>query len=154
MLGGMTTTIEATDQIMDFTEPQRRIAFRIHPDVFDCVPDIPVLTLLDFASLADSIDSTTLGPEMKQMFVDLFNLVLVDESAATFQARMTSKEAPISLNQVQKLMPWIMEQYGLRPTEAPSNSLDGADSQESGQNSTANAVVEELTSAESVPTAS
>jgi hypothetical protein len=131
--------VEVDDNIKDFSAPPKKIQFRITPDVFDCVTDLPVLSLIDFAVLVDQVDTNSLSDHAKDLFIDMFNLVLLDTSAERFVERMRDKNNPISMTQVQEILPWVMEQYGMRPTQPSDNSSDGSPTQESGQNSTESA---------------
>lgn len=131
-----TATLDAG--IMDFTEERREIRFRVGEDVFDCLPDLPVLALIDFATQQDKIAEAEISPEMKQMFIDLFRIVLTEESAGRFIARMEDRANPIGMKVLNRLMPWIMEQYGMRPTEPSGSSSPGQLTPGSGQNSTVN----------------
>ena len=138
-LGAMTTIqVPTEDEVADFSRPVRRIAFRIAPDTFDCVVDLPVMNLIDFAEMADKITDTPLSQELKDLFEAMFQLILTDESAQLFLARLHDKQNPIGMEPVQQLVPWVMEKYGMRPTEPSDSSSDGQPSPGPGLNSTAN----------------
>jgi hypothetical protein len=141
-------TIDAAldEGIRDFTKERRKIRFKIDGDVFYCVPDLPILVLIDFASMADKLDETAMDDKMRSLFVNMFNLVLVDESAERFIARMGDKSNPISMEQINEIMPWVMERYGLRPTEPSGSSSAGSPTLASGPSSTVNVPAAALTS--------
>lgn len=141
-----TTVAELDADIKDFTKARRSIKFKIDDDVFNCVPDLPVLTLIDFAAMAEKINETSMDESMRNLFIDMFKLILVDTAAERFIARMQDKINPISMDQVNEIMPWVMEKYGLRPTEPSDSSSAGSPTPESGLNSTVNVQAAELTS--------
>ncbi|MDK1473611.1 hypothetical protein QNO07_09285 [Streptomyces sp. 549] len=140
-------TVDITDDIRDFTTARKSIRFRVDSDVFDAVPDIPAQTLLDFAMemehAGDSPDQAI------RAMVKVVDILLTQESAALFKARMSNPDNPISAQQLKDIMPWLLEQYGMRPTEPSSDSPTGPASPEPGTSSTANAPAQASTSAPS-----
>jgi hypothetical protein len=50
--------------------------------------------------------------------------------------RLGDLENPIELEQASEVMIWLLEKYGLRPTQPSSNSADGSGNPASGTNST------------------
>lgn len=149
-----TIITEVDEEIKDFSKARRRVRFKIEPDIFECVSDLPVLALIDFAAMADKVNETAMDDQMRQLFVEMFELVLKSESAPLFISRMQDKDNPISLDQVNDIMPWIMEKYGLRPTEPSDSSLDGSPTPASGPSLTANLPDEGSTSEPSALTGS
>ncbi len=142
-----------TVEIRDFTN-HRVVRFRIDDDVFEGLPDLPAMLLVEFASAMAKLDETTDIKDQPKVFRDLFNMVLTDESAARFIERMSSKTEPISIAQIDQIMPWIMEQYGMRPTEPSSDSSTGSESPGVGTNLTVAALPEASTSESSEPNGS
>jgi hypothetical protein len=130
-------TVEVTDDIRDFTAARKSIRFRIDSDIFDAVPDIPAQVLLDFAL---EMEHAGESPQQAiQAMTRVVGILLTRPSAELFLARMSDPDNPISAEQLQHIMPWLMEQYGMRPTEPSSDSPDGLPSPASGMSSTANA---------------
>jgi hypothetical protein len=129
--------VPGPDGIVDFTRPALPVRFRVDDDVFSLLPSLPALQMLEFAELQDAQarDEIPAG----DMFRKIFQLVLTEDSAALFIARMSDRVKPISVEQVSDIMPWIMEQYGMRPIPPSSSSSDISSIPESGANSTANA---------------
>ena len=145
-------TIEVTDDIRDFTIARKNIKFRIDADIFEAVPDIPAQVLLDFATQMEGAGDS---PEHAvAAMTQVIGLVLTPPSAELFIARMSDASNPISVQQLQDIMPWLMEQHGMRPTEPSSDSSTGQPSPASGTSSTANAPAPESTPAPSPQTAS
>lgn len=121
----MTQVLSPSDgEIQDFTE-HIDVKFKIDNDVFIGVPNIPANDLMAFGKAFDGMSESDVMADPKS-FGQLFELVLVEGSAQRFQERMGSKREPISMTQVMKIMPWIMEKYGMRPMEPLPNSSDGS----------------------------
>jgi hypothetical protein len=140
------TTIAVDAAITDFTEDRPPIQFRIGPDVFTLVADMPVLTMIDFAEKSNKLAEDDMGPEMREIFVSMFELVLTEESTERFVPRLSSRTDPIGMSIINKLIPWILEQYGLRPTTPSESSSDPSSIPADGQSSTANAPIAASTS--------
>jgi hypothetical protein len=135
----MTQVLSPSDEeIQDFTD-HIVVKFRIDDDVFVGVKNIPALDLVEFAKLFDGMTESDMIQDTKA-FDTMFHLVLEEPSADRFFTRMGSKTEPISMAQVMRVMPWIMEKYGMRPTEPSSNSLTGSLNQGDGTSSTASAL--------------
>lgn len=132
--------------IMDFSIARPPIKFKIDGDVFDAYPEVPALILMEFsAKSAAAVDRADDQAAMDEM-VDSLKLVLKPESAALFIDRMRNYENAIGIEHVKKVIPWVLEQYGLRPTEPASDSSDTPPSQGNGTTSTASTEVVALPS--------
>ncbi len=111
----------------DFSTSPEPVTFRIDPDTFECWPEIPLDSLVELATL-----NVSDGDRMAQFdrIKDFFDGIMTDESAAQFRKRCkrgTKEEPnprPIGMRSVQDIIPWLMEVYGLRPTQ-PSDESDG-----------------------------
>lgn len=107
--------------VMDFTPPSSAIRFKIDDDVFVGVDDLATFKALEFSEYADKFERGN-GLEKIEAMKDLFKLLLVPESAELFLARLNGDRGkPIGFQTTIKLIPWLFEQYGFRPTE-PSPS--------------------------------
>lgn len=155
----------------DFTSKPRVIEFKIDDDVFRCHPSLPAQVLLDFAVKAEQMGDNPTGEQGIEAMLDVLRVTLLPEHFKRFRDRMNdpaklAEEAaaagrpapgpyvPIELSQVSEIVPWIMEEYGLRPTEPSGDSSDGPSSQGSGTSSTASTSDVELISASSPLTVS
>lgn len=120
-------------EVRDFTH-RIKVRFRIDDDVFNGVPGIPAFNLMEFGVLFDGLSEREI---MKQpdTFARMIDLVLTDESAALFKSRMADKVNPISLPQIQDVLPYLMERYGLRPTPPSAGSSDGSENPADGTSS-------------------
>lgn len=137
----------------DFTRTPKVIEFRIDDDVFRCHPVLPADVLMDFAVKAEGMGDNPSGEQGIQAMLDVLQATLLPEHFQRFRERMrdpakAAEEAraagraapapyvPIGLDQVSEIVPWIMEEYGLRPTAPSEDSSDGSSSPESGISST------------------
>jgi hypothetical protein len=149
----MTQVVSPSDEeIIDFTE-HINVKFRIDDDVFIGKKNIPALSLIEFGTMFDGLTESDLMKD-SESFNRMFSLVLQKQSAARFFERMGSDDEPIAMTQVMRIIPWIMEKYGMRPTEPSSNSSNGSQNLGDGTSSTVSASPRELTFAGSQPTTS
>lgn len=138
----------------DFTRQPKVIEFQIDADVFRCHPRLPAQVLIDFALKADAMGDSPTGEQGIQAMLDVLQATLMPEHFSRFRARMGDAGNPIDFAQVNEVVPWIMEEYGLRPTAPSGESSDGPSSQESGTSLTASTSPVELISASSPSIAS
>lgn len=140
--------MKSLDGITDFTPEKKDVRFRIYDDIFYGVQEIPALTMLRYAAKSGTLlDSGSTGEEEIAALNELIHLLLIPESAELLMQRMQdNSENAIGLETYMKILPWLMEQYGMRPTPPSSGSPDGSPSPDDGTSSTANSVVEVSTS--------
>jgi hypothetical protein len=86
-------------------------------DTFTAARDLPANVVKKLVSF----ESKTM-PEQVEVVMDMLDLILIEESATRFAARMSSADNPISVNQIISLMNDLLEVYGLRPTTPLSTS--------------------------------
>jgi hypothetical protein len=119
----------------DFTEEHERLQFRIDGDVFEAARALPGKTLAKFAArFAGIAESTT--EDHVDIVADALGMVLLPDSNALFQKRFEDLERPIQLEQASDVITWLLEQYGLRPTQPSSPSSSGPPNPEPGTSST------------------
>ena len=114
----------------DFKKARKAIYFTNGPEErYDCVPALGLPSMQEIAALAAGFTIETAVDH----FVMFFNTVLQPESAVRFEAKMRSdKLDPIEHDQALDIMFWILEQYGLRPTQPSSVSSDGSPTDDGG----------------------
>lgn len=133
-----TPAVSTSMDMMDFTETGRDVVFRLNGDVFYGVTEMPVEDALSFTELAQRLDDKELSVSEKiSVMKDIIRLLLRPESADLFIARLSDKTKPIGVKTLLKVIPWLFEQYGLRPTKPGSDSSPGSDNPVSGTVSTA-----------------
>ncbi len=122
------------DQIRDFTISAPPHRFRVDGDVFRAPGRLSPVALKKIAGLHASLgDMGSLSNDVGraiEIVGDLFEVLLPGESGTRFKARLNSEEEAIDLNQQAiPILYWLLEQYGLRPTEpsspSPVGSTDG-----------------------------
>lgn len=133
-----TIVTPADDEIKDFTRAAKRIRFRVAPDVFEGIPGLPAMELVEFAALADKLDEADVG-QFPALFRQLFGMILQEDSYDLFNKRLSDREHPIDFQHLQDILPWLLEEYGLRPTQPSSDSSAGSESPDVGTPSTENA---------------
>lgn len=122
---------EVVARFKDFTRSEEPVTFRIGPDVFTCVPEVPLDVLMEMSALATAGMENTSRTEMMTRIYSFFEGIMMADSYATFRARMSKNaELPIGMFHFRDIMQWMMEVYGLRPTQPSSQSADGSDDSE------------------------
>lgn len=139
--------------IKDFSEQHERVLFRIDGDVFEAARTIPGKTLSRFAGRFANIEQVPAEQQLDAI-ADALGMVLLPESNALFQKRLDDLHNPISLEQASNVITWLLERYGMRPTEPSSPSSAGQPSPASGMSLTGAAPLPESTPAPSLPTGS
>ncbi len=119
-------------RFMDFSTSLEPVRFRIAPDDFEAVPEISLDTMAELAKMAQiqrSANGHVDFDDMRGRFYDLFDGILSPDSAALIRARSAKGHPhPIGMiTLITKVLPWLMEVYGLRPTQRSSESSDGSD---------------------------
>lgn len=110
----------------DFSPSPEPITFRFAPDDFECVSVIPLDGLVQLAAIGRQINENT-GPEQMKIVYEFFDLICLPDSAAKLRERCAQGSAnPIGLTLITDVLPWLMEQYGLRPTQPSDESSDGS----------------------------
>lgn len=128
-------------RFMDFTEEAPPIQFKVGEEIFTAVPTIPLARISELSKLGTTSAD---GTKMTDGIQRIFSNILVPESYERFVAGLSSTENPIGISHVTRILPWLMEQYGLRPTEASSGSVDSLS--ETGASLTDGLSVEDATS--------
>lgn len=121
----------------DFTKEAPRVCFRIGSEDFDALPMLPIPVMQELIRASVGIQAKELGAEALDKVLQIFNLILVPESAVRFQARISSVDNPVDLTQVMDIMTWLMERYGKRPTQQSPESSNGFPTETGGMISTA-----------------
>jgi hypothetical protein len=132
--------MKSLDGIQDFTPDQKHVEFRIGQDVFHGVQDVPALMMMRYAAKIETIDENNIDEDDVELISDLMRLLLVPESANLLLRRMEDQTNPISIETYMTILPWLLEQYGMRPTEPSSGSADGSPPPDDGQKSTESSV--------------
>jgi hypothetical protein len=124
-------------EIRDFTKKRKPIIFREGDDVFHAAPGLPAQVMLEFATRFQGMSIEATVDQQLEAFTSVLEIALLPESYKRFAERMADRENPIEIDQIEEIITWLMEQYGLRPTALPSVSSDGQPAPEPGTTSTA-----------------
>lgn len=117
------TEVTVTEEIKDFSVQRQPIKFKIDDDIFEAVPDVAAEVMIRFIDQATILENSEASNDEKMSVIrGMFYMVLVEESADLFVARLNDPERPIGLSTFIAVVQWIMEQYSLRPTEPDSES--------------------------------
>lgn len=126
----------------DFSLPEAEMQpkrFKVHPDTFTApallsAPTIAALAGFagKFAQMQNDDGTSNINvediPGLMEDVGDFFVELLDEESGPKFRARLLGKTDPIDLiRQALPIMFWLMEVYGLRPTQPSSGSATGSD---------------------------
>jgi hypothetical protein len=112
-------------QIMDFAADDIAPVFYVGSENrFQCVPDIPLSIMQQIAKFRNVRETLEKDGDL-EVILQLFDELLVAESAELFRARVEDKT--IGIKRLLKILPWVMEEYGLgRPTQPSKPSSDGS----------------------------
>lgn len=117
-------------EIKQFGVADAQIPFNVYDERFYIYGDVP-LTLIDsIAKWQEKGVAHTLQTGGLDTLLTLMAEFLLPESYTRFKRNVDEKK--IGLRVLLELLPWILEQYGLRPTQPSSPSLDGSADGETG----------------------
>lgn len=139
-----------TVRFHDFSLEDLAITVRIAPDDFKLYPEIPLDSMMGIVEFAKNKDNADSSAEKFKQLLSLLEAVMYPEDYDKFirrtkpGTRESPNTNPIGLRHVMNMLPWLMEVYGLRPTQQSSASADG--SKETDTNSTEGVSVTESTS--------
>jgi hypothetical protein len=113
-------------EMKDFSRKRKPLQFTIDEDVFNAVPTIPAETMIEFAESMTSADPTSMSPaEMVHALRRVIEMVLHPKSLERFKERMRDPQSPIDMEQLDAVVTWLFEEYGMRPTQESSSSPSG-----------------------------
>lgn len=122
--------------MMDFSIGRKSIKFKVDNDIFEAVPDIAAELAMEYASHMEMLTDPKKNSldDQKEVVYSTLRLVLFPESADRFIERLRDQQNPIGQVRFGEITQWLLEQYGLRPTEQDSASSTGSESQDAGTN--------------------
>ena len=128
----MTLSVPVDDEVMDFSTPRRSLKFKVDDDLFEAAPDIAAELALEFSDFAERAQETDTTEDQIAVIHAMFRMVLFPESADRFIARLRDPKRPIGTARMMKIIRWLYEEYGLRPTESDSPSSSGSENPAAG----------------------
>jgi hypothetical protein len=138
----------------DFSRKRKSLDFTIDGDRFVPASVLPGDVYAEFVTLYNRTASVESYQAQHDLLKSALQLALLPESWNRFAARLKDKTNPIDDDQMADAVLYLLEAYGLRPTEPSQPSSDGPVSPVSGTSSTASTHPLESTSAVSQPTSS
>lgn len=116
-----------TVTIKDFTITRKIIPFKIDDDVFEAYAILGLPQLQSVTSVAGGIRKLVDEGRHDAIF-DMFDSILTEESAALFRERGLSRDPRRVLDMRRQVLPvieYLLEEYGVRPTQQSSDSSAG-----------------------------
>lgn len=138
----------------DFSKKRKRLTFTIEPDTFEAAPVLPGDVFAEFVTLYNDRADVDTYQEQHDLLKQALALALLPDSWQRFADRLKNKNSPIDDDQMADVVLWLLEEYGLRPTQPSQPSSDGPANPASGTPSTESTPAEESTSQPSQPIAS
>jgi hypothetical protein len=137
-------------QIRDFAADEAAPQFYVGPENhFTCVPDIPLSLMQQVAKFSSLKDQVMANGDMEPL-LGLFDELLMPDSAHLFRQRVSDKT--IGIRRIMKIIPYILEEYGLgHPTQPSLDSSSGSSDGETGATSPAGLTPRALTLGGSQP---
>lgn len=124
-------------EIKDFSRKRKQLIFKIDDDTFHATPAIPAEVMIQFAERFSSADPTKMEiKEQVTIFRDVLELALLPDSMALMRKRMSDRENPVDMSQLDEVITWLFEEYGMRPTTESVSSSAGGSPPEPGTTST------------------
>jgi hypothetical protein len=125
-------------EIRDFSKKRKQLVFRVDEDIFEAAAAIPAEVMIQFAERITTADPSKMTPkEQVSIFRDMLEMVLLPESMSLMRKRMADARNPVDMQQLDEIIQWLFEEYGMRPTQDPSSSSSGDSLLGSGTTSTA-----------------
>jgi hypothetical protein len=106
----------------DFTKAKKRVEFKIDDDTFVAPKVLPIPVMQQLAQASDALKANESTADALDKIVNVFDIILIDSSATRMRERVASKDEPVDLSQLTDILMWLLEVYGLRPTQ-PSSDL-------------------------------
>lgn len=120
----------------DFSRPRKRLTFTIDGETFEAAPVLPGDIYAEFVTRYNGTATTDTYQQQHDLLKGALALALLPESYDRFANRLKDKANPIDDDQMADVILWLLEAYGLRPTQPSQPSSDGPASPESGTSST------------------
>lgn len=133
--------------IRDFTVRDTTIKFKIYDHTFEAAPEMPLGVLQAIAKLQNVRQA--IEDEGMEALLDVLDMFILDDSMAVIRRMVDDKRQPFGVRHMQEIIPWLLEQYGLRPTQPSSPSSDGSADGETGISGTDGVPASALTGVDS-----
>ena len=109
-------------RMKDFTKKKKVVQFVFDGEVYRCYPGLAPEGLQELIKYADDIT-----PQNALASLDgFFGIVMNEENARKIQLKLRDKESPLEIDVATDMMLWILEEFGLRPTQSSPDSSTGS----------------------------
>ena len=108
----------------DFSIDESPVRFKVGADTFEAPHALPLPVMADLVDLSKGSDSATSQQSIERLLT-VFDKILLPDSALHFRHRIMDQVNPIGFRQLMDIFHWLLEVYGLRPTEPSSASSTG-----------------------------
>lgn len=125
-------------EIKDFTLKEKRIKFKIDDDIFEASRIMGIPMMQDLVKVTKNLGDMSESGDYSAI-PKIFDELLLPESAQRFRERLGAK-GDDAIDVKAQLMPilfYILEKFGLRPTQLSSDSSTGSPAEPDGITSTA-----------------
>jgi hypothetical protein len=113
-------------EIKDFSKSRKRLQFRIDGDVFEAAPAVPAEVMISFAEKFTMADPTKMTvAQQVGIFREVLEIVLLPDSMQRMKSRMSDAANPVDIEQLDQIIQWLFEEYGMRPTTESVSSSNG-----------------------------
>ena len=124
--------------LKDFSKKRKRLQFTVDDDTFEAAAAIPAEVMIQFAERVSTSDPSAMSPkEQVGIFREMLETVLLPDSMAIMRKRMADPRNPVDMEQLDSIITWLFEEYGMRPTQESSSSSAGDSVPEPGTTSMA-----------------
>lgn len=120
----------------DFTKKRKPLIFHIDDDTFEAAAALPGDIYAEFVTRYVSTSQSDTYKDQHAQLKDALQLALLPQAWERFSARLKDKLNPIDDEQLSDVILWLLEEYGMRPTQPSQLSSDGSPNPESGMSST------------------
>ena len=119
----------------DFTKKRKPVFFTVEGERFDCYPAIALPSLQEIVEVSRDFSTE----KAVESFAAFFAVVMDEGNAARMEVLLRDKVNPLDQEQAVEIMQWLLEVYGLRPTQPSSESVLGSPTDDAGTPSEAGA---------------
>lgn len=112
----------------DFTRKRTPVFFTIEGERFDCYSAIALPSLQEIVEVAQEFSTET----AVESFTAFFKIVMEEAGAVRLEEMLKDKRNPLDQEQAVEIMQWLLEVYGLRPTQPSSESSPGSPTDDAG----------------------
>lgn len=138
-----TVTDDGEIEIKDFTLKVKRFGFKVDNDTFVAHAALGLPAMQELSKVTKNLGEAVRSGDYTPI-TDVFGQLLEDASARRFTQRVVAKGTD-TIDVKKQLLPilyWLLEKYGLRPTQLSSESSTGSPSETGGITSTAGSLTE------------